>query len=232
MLFFDIDDTLLDHNSAERNAALDFYHVHKHDLHMKEQEFISLWVNLSHEFFQKFVAKEISFEEQRQLRMKKLFSSVRSISNEEATLLFDEYVEFYKLNWRAFADVIPCLRNAVGNDVPLGVISNGDTTQQIEKLTSMGIQNYFSIVVTSTDIGYSKPNPHIFQEACKRVGKNVSNCMYIGDRLDVDAIGSTEAGMIGVWLNRYLGQSSRPSTTPIIQNLGELQPLMNSLYKK
>ena len=39
-------------------------------------------------------------------------------------------------------------------------------------------------------------------EAAKQAKKPIENCVCIGDHLEHDVIGSTNAGMKGVWLNR------------------------------
>ena len=86
--------------------------------------------------------------------------------------------------------------------MPKGIISNGDKTQQRQKLKKTGIDHYFSTVVISGDIGVSKPDPEIFLHACKLADKNPSDCYYIGDRVDIDAKAAIDEWLKGVWLNR------------------------------
>lgn len=200
IIFFDIDGTLLDHDRAERIGAMGFLKKHTNELQFSDTEFVKLWYNLSSKYFKKFLTKELSFKEQRRMRIKDLFS--QQLSDEQADSKFCIYLELYKQNWLAFEDVIPCLLELKQLGFRIGIISNGNYMQQLEKLNDMGIRHYFDCVITSSEIGVAKPNAIIFQEACRQANVQIQECYYIGDRLETDAIGSINAGMNGIWINR------------------------------
>lgn len=101
----------------------------------------------------------------------------------------------------------------------LGIISNGDYEQQIEKLTDLNILQYFKYIFTSSEIGISKPDPEIFHRAVLQSNLEMKDCYYIGDRLETDAISSTTAGMHGIWLNR--NNSLQKYNVPTIRSLRE-----------
>ena len=51
--------------------------------------------------------------------------------------------------------------------------------------------------------------------------------MCIRDRLDFDAIGSSDAGMLGVWLNRKnITDKKIPKKVKMITSLQQLTPLL------
>ena len=55
----------------------------------------------------------------------------------------------------------------------------------------------------------------------------LEKCVYIGDRLDFDAIGSSDAGMLGVWLNRKNTFSNKiPKSVKTITSLQQLTSLV------
>ncbi len=72
MIFFDIDGTLLDHDRAEMMAAIDFYKDFGQELQYSEAEFGYMWYNLSQKYFEKYLTKELSFQDQRRMRIKDL----------------------------------------------------------------------------------------------------------------------------------------------------------------
>lgn len=200
-VFFDIDGTLVDHKFAEKAGAIQYYHEHKGIFKSSEEEFTKLWGDLAHKHFNRYLNKELSFDEQRRARIKELFRSVEiELSDQDAESEFRTYLGFYRDNWKAFDDVIPCLNQLEG--IQLGIISNGDYEQQIDKLKKVGLIGYFPTVVTSGEVGYSKPDIRIFMEACRKVGKVPTQCIYIGDDLTTDIFGSNAAGLKGIWLNR------------------------------
>lgn len=223
MIFFDIDGTLLNHERAEKMGAMDFFKGNTDDLHLSENQFIRLWNTLSDKYFEKFLAKELSFQEQRRKRIKELFG--HPLSNEQADNKFNDYLSLYKRNWVAFEDVAPCLKLLKQSGHRLGIISNGDYTQQIEKLNRLGIKEYFEIIVTSSNLGVAKPDANIFLGACKQGNIRVEESYYIGDRLETDAIGSRNAGMKGIWINRK-DKTYHPDII-VIHSLSELKELVN-----
>jgi putative hydrolase of the HAD superfamily len=222
VIFFDIDATLLDHDRAEKLGAIDFHNNFSDELELSEAEFVDQWYNLSQKYFEKFLTKELSFQEQRRMRIKDLFG--HHLDNEQADSRFENYLHLYKRNWSAYSDVIPCLKRLKQQGLRLGIISNGDYNQQLEKLNSIGIYNYFDCIITSSEIGVAKPNPIIFQKACIQANVQVHKSYYIGDRLETDAIGSKNAGMIGIWLNR--NNNTTHADVKVIHSLDKLTQLV------
>lgn len=76
----------------------------------------------------------------------------------------------------------------------LGIIANQGEGLQ-ERLTFLGIIDYFSLIVSSTEIKIKKPNPEIFQLALSKANINASEAIYIGDRVDNDMIPAKLLGM-------------------------------------
>ncbi|PFT22780.1 HAD family hydrolase [Bacillus thuringiensis] len=203
MIFFDIDGTLLDYEAAERNGIIDFFQIYTTIFSGNELEATKVWHELSEEYFNKFLSKELSFQEQQVMRMYHLFKTYGvNLSARESQHRFNQYIELYKNNWNLFEDVLYTLQTLQQRGYSLGIISNGDYEQQIEKLTALNIPQYFQYIFTSSEIGISKPDPKIFQRTVLQSNLEMKDCYYIGDRLETDAISSTAAGMQGIWLNR------------------------------
>ena len=106
----------------------------------------------------------------------------------------------------------------------MGVISNGDSSQQRQKLTQTGIINRFTVIVISSDIGVSKPDRRIFLEACRMAGVDPLDCWHIGDSYEADLKGSLSVGMKGIWLNRNGNDPIQGGMT--IKSLLELQRIL------
>ncbi|MDA1867896.1 HAD family hydrolase [Bacillus cereus] len=64
MIFFDIDGTLLDYEAAERNGIIDFFQIYNTIFSGNELEATRVWHELSEEYFNKFLSRELSFQEQ------------------------------------------------------------------------------------------------------------------------------------------------------------------------
>ena len=223
-IFFDIDATLVDHDKATELAASNFLQHFAHLFPYSSVQFLKAWHEVSDRHNELYFRGEVTLIEQRRNRMRELFAHAEPVlSGEEADARFQVYLEHYESNWTLFDDVLPCLDSLA--HLPLGIISNGDLEQQRRKLKQTGLAERFSTVVISSEIGIGKPAPQIFLEACRRAKVSPEECIYIGDRVDVDVLASRAVGMEGVWLNRK--KSPMPdSALPVIVRLDELDKIL------
>jgi putative hydrolase of the HAD superfamily len=85
----------------------------------------------------------------------------------------------------------------------------------------------------SGEVGAAKPHARIFQAACERFGVEPGDAVYVGDRLDTDAIGAASAGLRGVWLDRNGAATpdelrrAAASAVSVISTLDELPALLS-----
>jgi putative hydrolase of the HAD superfamily len=147
------------------------------------------------------------------------------LSDQQALQVFDLYLEYFEENWRPFDDVIPCLEDLKVNGKRLGIISNGDDEQQIRKLKKVGVIEYFDTIVTSGRAGRSKPDPAIFEYACREADCPPEACVYVGDDLEVDILSCQSCRMRGKWINRN-GVSSERHEVVTISRLTELKDII------
>jgi putative hydrolase of the HAD superfamily len=219
MIFFDLDGTLLDDDAEVQAAIAGFYERFREELPADRTAFFAQWKELSERWFNRYLAREIGFQEQRRGRMRELFPG---IDYAEADDRYEVFLAGYEQNWRLFPDVQPALAALPGK--PLGIITNGDPRQQRLKLERMGIADRFSIVVISGEVGVAKPEPGIFAEACRRAGEAPGLCWYVGDRLETDPVAAVVAGLHGVWINRDPARPADPRV-PTIRSLEEMPAL-------
>lgn len=224
MILFDIDDTLVNHTQAQIRAARLFLSDFNHLLPYPVDEFCALWDSVMLKHFGAFARGEISFAEHRRRRIRELFAEVHpALSDAEADDRFEIYLRGYRDGWALFDDVLPCLFALSGHK--LGIISNGNTDQQKLKLHRLEIESRFEVVVISEEVGVWKPQPQIFLEACRRASLRPQDCVYVGDNLKVDALGSHSAGMKAIWLNRAGTPNTQLSVTKIC-SLSELSTVL------
>ena len=97
-LLIDLDDTLLDDRGAMADAVLAFRQ--KHGLCNEEgDDFISArWDSIGREVWRKLALGELTFVEQRRIRLRETF--LLTLSDIEADELFESYLECYERSWR------------------------------------------------------------------------------------------------------------------------------------
>ncbi|MFA5892140.1 MAG: HAD family hydrolase [Actinomycetota bacterium] len=225
LVLFDIDGTLLDDDGAVE-AGLGA--IHKVVAPCEPLDaFRTRWNLASEREFDRFLAGELSFEQQRIERIRAVAQS--SPSAEDALSVFQVYLTAYEASWSLFPDVMPCLNEL--SSQRLGVVSNGHGQQQRRKLLATGILERFECVAASADVGFSKPAPQIFLHACELLGEDPVGSVYVGDRYETDAQGARKAGLVGVWLDRR-GEANTEHSGQVIQSLDRLPSLLGQCARR
>lgn len=197
MIYFDIDDTLLDYKSSQDAAALQFARQYM-DAVEDQEKFPVIWEQVTQRHIARYLSGEISFQEQRRCRVRE--SLGKELSPQAADSAFEDYYKMYEASWSLFPEVREVLAGL--SPYRLGIITNGDEAHQKYKLEKFGLLGCFEFIITPASTGFSKPRKEIFQFAAEQASKHVSECWYIGDNFQSDYHGARNAGFNSVWLNR------------------------------
>ena len=103
-----------------------------------------------------------------------------------------------------YDDVEPTLGALDEMGIELGVLSQNTMTgtQLRDDLETRQIARFFSVVLTSEDIGYDKPDPRFFEAGSKMIQLKNSELLYVGNRYHEDVLGARNAGMTPVLIER------------------------------
>ena len=123
-----------------------------------------------------------------------------------------------------FPDVEPALAALRARGLTLGVVSNFNAMLD-DYLEELKLRHWFSVVVSSADIGVTKPDPVIFHAALERLGANPEHAVYVGDDVRNDYHGARQAGLRAVLLNR--DDEPLPEGTRAIAALTDLPALLD-----
>ena len=224
-IIFDIDGTLIDYDYSQYYALdklLDIIPWNKVERPITKDVF-DFWYKEKNEFYNRPDSNKINQYDQQKIILENVLANWKIIV--DSTQLTNRLFDIYETSWRAYPDVLECLFNI--NKYKLCIISNGDSKFQRLKLTKTGLERYFSEILISGDIKIKKPNSKIYQTMSDKIKIPIDKCVYIGDRLDFDAIGSSDAGMLGVWLNRKnITDKKIPKKVKMIASLQQLTPLL------
>jgi putative hydrolase of the HAD superfamily len=203
-VLFDVDDTLVDTRHAFAQAISAVASVWLPTLPVeRHHEALARWRSDPEGHFRSYTRGELDFETQRRRRADDLQATFGGPPFEEAS-----YAEWLELFWSTFtASFVPHAdaRTAVdalqAAGVRVGALTNAAQALQDAKLARTGLADVPVLVGVDT-LGYGKPDPRAFAEACRRLGTRHERTAYVGDELEVDAIGAATAGLVGVWLDR------------------------------
>jgi putative hydrolase of the HAD superfamily len=125
-----------------------------------------------------------------------------------------------------YEDVSPTLRELAVRGLKIGLISN--THRCLASFERhFELQGLITAAVSSSEHGYLKPHPSIFESALQRAGVTAEESVMVGDSLPHDVEGARRVGMRGILVLR----SSRailpvPADVPVIRDLTELPALL------
>jgi len=124
---------------------------------------------------------------------------------------------------KPFLETIEMLDYLKEKKIKIGLISN--TTPTITRvLEKFDLNKYFDAVMFSYDEGLLKTDPEMFKKLLKKLKVKADDVIMIGDSLPTDVIGSRNAGIKSILLDRM----NKREFTPKIVNLRELKQLIDN----
>jgi putative hydrolase of the HAD superfamily len=124
-----------------------------------------------------------------------------------------------------YDDVEPVLRRLDADGLKIGLISNShrclSAFQQHFELDGL-----IDAAVSSSEHGYMKPHPSIFEAALKLTNVAADEAMMVGDSLAHDISGARRVGMRAVLVHRS-DDPPPAAQVPVIRTLADLPPLVH-----
>ena len=109
-----------------------------------------------------------------------------------------------------YSDAAATLKELKRRRYHIGIIAN-QSPGAANRLKNWGLSEHIDVVAASAELGASKPDKAIFEQALNMAGCSPSETAMIGDRLDNDIIPATELGMVTVWIPNGLSIYHEPS---------------------
>jgi len=119
----------------------------------------------------------------------------------------------------------------------LGIISNTVTSREEHvrmALRKIDTEKYFSVIVTSVDVGHDKPDERIFLTALRKLKVKPQEAVMVGNRISADIMGGNRMGMKTIlfrWNKRYNERITLPEEQPTrtIKSLRELPTVLEEI---
>ncbi|WP_027728579.1 HAD family hydrolase [Treponema sp. C6A8] len=204
-VFFDLDRTLMNFEIGEDLGIKTVFETYKNEIKMDYQEFRSTWKEVAQKIFDEYSAGLHTFDEQRRLRVKVIFElNGRLLTDAEIEERFHLYWSNYEKGVCLFPDALDLLEKLKENKIPIGLISNGDTSNQRWKLDKENLTQYFDPIIISGEVGVSKPELRIFEIALNKASAQKESSWYIGDSPVHDIEPALKLGLNVIYLNRKL----------------------------
>jgi putative hydrolase of the HAD superfamily len=134
--------------------------------------------------------------------------------------LLQDYLEHFKSSCVPFPNLTSMLEELKGNNVSLGMITNGKGKFQMDNIDALDIKKYFDIILVSEWEGMKKPNPLLFKKALKQLNVLPSESVFVGDHPENDVKAAQNVGMKAVWKRDF--QWVGVEADFIVDDLGKL----------
>src|SRR5262245_42361183 len=167
-------------------------------------------------------AGPVSLEDEKQWWKRivyRVFSEVEMVENFDE--FFDRVYETFRdsQGWMLFPETLDVLKQLKELGFKLGVISNFDT-RIYSVLDALKIRHFFDAVTVSSEIGYSKPDPEIFEAAVRALDVPASAVLLVGDNPRDDVEAAMRTGLSAVLIDR--NDRYRASPLPRITSLKDV----------
>ncbi|MBQ1257049.1 MAG: YjjG family noncanonical pyrimidine nucleotidase, partial [Clostridia bacterium] len=117
----------------------------------------------------------------------------------------NEVADFYENALSMQHDELPGAyeaAKAISASLPIAIVTNGIATIQRPRMENCSLRPFFSEIVISEEVGFSKPRPEMLLIALQKLGGiDVKDALMIGDSLTSDMRAAQNAGIDFLWYN-------------------------------
>ncbi|MGQ3411022.1 HAD family hydrolase [Natrinema sp. LN54] len=95
----------------------------------------------------------------------------------------------------------------------VGLLTNGPVRAQRDKLETLGWEDAFDAALVTGELEAGKPDPRAFEAITDELGVDPADAVYVGDEVEADIRGATEAGMRAIQV--VLEDGSEPDSRAV-----------------
>ena len=193
-VLFDIDDTLMDFQTGNRNAVnqlmdeLGYFDPDRYDQY--ETVNLQCWAEL-----------EKGLLTQGQLRLARFvrFFDRYPVPGDPKRAA-ERFVQLLGAQCIPLPHALETVAR-IAEALPVAIVTNGMTEIQRSRLALSPLKDLVADVVISEEVGVSKPRPELFNIALDRLGAKPREALMVGDGVNSDIRGANNAGIDACWYN-------------------------------
>ena len=196
LVLFDLDNTLSDFASAQRAALPALLADHGVS---DGGEYLPAFKRLAAPLWEQLEAGELTLDTLNDERFRLLIEHT-DLELDPASLA-PQYLAWLGRSgvlWPGAMELLDQLDGAV----TMGLITNGYGEVQRPRLAQFELEDYFTSVTVSSEIGHAKPSQAFFDVALGAHGNpDPASVLVVGDSLSSDIAGGAAAGCVTCWFN-------------------------------
>ena len=229
-LVFDVDDTLYEQIVPFENAYKSLF-----DIDIDMEQFYLLSRYYSDEKFEASRNGDMTMDEYHIYRIQEAAKDLGVFLTDEQALNMQKEYKKNQQKLQISNITISILELAKENNVKLGIITNGPSEHQWSKVKALGVERWIDKenIIVSGDYSINKPDIRIFEIIQEKLKLPNDSLYYIGDSLENDIVGATNAGWKVIWINRYKRKSpENVNVYKIAENNNKLFEIIEKIFEK
>lgn len=196
-IYFDLDDTLLDHQSAEAAALNDVHQNFSLFDEIAPNKLVDTYHEVNIKQWSLYSRGDISREDLQRNRFEQTLQRLE-LDVTRYKEIGNYYLQCYRDHW-CWIDGAEDAYLEVQKKYPVGILTNGFVETQKLKFEKFELYNSAEHVVISENVGVLKPDPKVFEHATKLAGVAPNDILYIGDSFNSDIKGGAAYGWNTAW---------------------------------
>ncbi|KAH7183205.1 HAD-like domain-containing protein [Fusarium flagelliforme] len=232
LIIFDLDKTLSDHDYPTRCALTAVQEQHPDFKDVSAQKLIDTYNKSLDEAYNKWLHGKIGYYEKDVEKFKLLYKylGMPEPTDDDMESFKNIYKPTHRSCRRATPGSIETLVKLRDLGYRIGIITNGPTNGQIRKIKGIGAYDLVERIITSEEVGVSKPSTEIFRYAARHFGIYPENTYMIGDSIDCDIQGAINSGLKQAVLYSPSSENSSQEISgrdiPVINHMSKLLGLL------
>jgi putative hydrolase of the HAD superfamily len=99
--------------------------------------------------------------------------------------------------------VLEILEMLKSKDLKLGIITDAKRKKAMQRLDTMGITNFFDLIITLNDTGEKKSSKKPFRLAMEKLNLSPKEILFVGDSMERDIVPARNLGMKTLRIKKY-----------------------------
>ena len=215
-LLVDFDGTLVDFKKAELNAftkiMLESF-ISKSKIHEINNEYIKI----DHALWNLFEKQKITLPDLQHGRFRQLMEVYPEIK-ENPSEINKKYLQYLIHETYFYENVYSSLKNLQKSNIKVIIITNGIDWVQKERVNKLKLNPLINGMLTSDQVGYSKPHPAMFEKGIELLQLDKSEIWVVGDNPQADIEGASNIGLSSCLITESLSKEDNNSNPDIIVN--------------
>lgn len=191
IIYFDLDNTILDFNKSEEFALKKIFEFLK--LNFKD-EYLNIYKPINEKWWRLFSEGKFPKDVIVVKRFQEFFETIN--------INLDNYEEISKFYLKALSNAAffiegaeEFLKTIKEKGIRMAAITNGVESVQQNRAKIAKLNRFFEFILTSEKVGKPKPEPDIFYYAEKLSKVPLSKSVYVGDNIETDYEGAKRANL-------------------------------------